>query len=346
MGNRITLDDIARKVNVSKAVVSRALRDKYGVNPETRSRILIAAVELGYDFKNIGRSAATKTPHKGDRICVVVSRTDYMKDDFYGRIIYGIENVLHENQEEFYLSILENEADQEVAVNLRKIRAKGVIVVGLVNYQNIAAILSSGVPVVLVDTLYTDMRVDRISANNFMGGLEAAEHLIQCGHRQLAFVGDIHFSTNFNDRYRGFCKALEDHRELGITDISVTGAYTDPILLIDLEGLYRLIAGTVEPVGIVCANDNIAFEIYRIAEEMGRSIPQDISVIGFCNTEKCGWASPKLTSVEIPKLELGKQAVWMMMDRIARKDTPAQLRQLDTTLEKRDSVADIPIKDR
>jgi len=340
MANRVTLDDIARKTNVSKAVVSRALRDKYGVNPETRSRILIAAVELGYDFKNLGKSILTKS-QKSDPICIVIKRADYMKDDFYGRIVHGIENILHEKQEKFCLSILEDEPNQEVAVNLREICAKGVIVVGLVSYQNVASILASGLPVVLVDTLHTEMRVDRISANNFMGGFEAAEHLIKHGHKDLAFVGDIHFSTNFNDRYRGFCRALERYQELGLKDISVTGQHNNPDLLIDLDGLYRLIAGSVQPIGIVCANDNIAFEAYRIAEELGRSIPQDISVVGFCNIEKCSWVSPKLTSIEIPKLELGKQAVWMMIERIARKDNPFQWRQLDTTLEERDSVADL-----
>lgn len=338
---RVTLDDIAVKAKCSKAVVSRALRDKYGVKPETRSRIQVIALEMGYDFKNIYKRGKQSNKNKVDHICVVITRTDYMNDDFYGKIIYGIENSLSNLHIEFYLSILENINQQELVMNLQRIKAKGAIIIGLISYRSVAAILSSGMPVVLVDTLHTGLKVDRLSANNYMGAHEATEYLIENGHRNLAFIGNASFSSNFSDRYRGFKESIRRHSDLLIRDFSIIEGQDKSDVLMNLSHVQQMLLEAPKPLAVLCANDRIAFQLYELADQLHLAIPDDVSLIGFDDVEKGEWVTPKLTSVHIPKFELGQEAVRMLMQRIEQKSSVTQVLQLDTTLTKRASVKNV-----
>ena len=98
MSNRkkVTLEEIAQKVNCSKSVVSRALNNKYGVNEETKNRIFVAALELGYGFDQVYTSHRKKGNNDVGYISVVVPRINVLDDKFYGQMVCGIEAALNE----------------------------------------------------------------------------------------------------------------------------------------------------------------------------------------------------------------------------------------------------------
>ena len=343
MKGRVTMADIAEKLGLSKGVVSRALRDQYGVNPNTKNRIVSTALEMGYNFKSL-HSRRDTAPVPMDRICVIINRSDYLNDPFYGEILAGVENALSERRYEFYLSVLENISVEQLADTLAHTKARGIIMIGLFLFSNIAETMSHELPVVLVDACLIHLYVDRVFCNNFMAGYEATRHLIDAGHRRLAFIGDVAFSGVMEERYRGYRHTLATYPAPGANeyeDLSVLDRHGDewpPALMTNEAALARMLETAPKPIGLVCANDGVALEVYRAAAKLGLNIPQDVSVVGIDNVGQDRLLQPPLTSIDVRKFELGRQAVYLLLDRLQHPEMPTQYRQMDGEIVRRESV--------
>ena len=335
MAKKVTMVEIAKELHCSVSVVSRALNDKYGVSSETRAKVRIKAMKMGFDFKNIVENGRGKRKNDAPHINVVVTQKDLLDECFYLKILYSIEDALTRRQAEFSLSILDGR-QESLWVDMKRNGAAGVIVMGLVPNEELLAIMSSGLPLVLVDTALLDLSLDRITVNNYRGSYLATNYLIERGHRDISFVGIQEYSFSFDERYRGYRKGIQALENRGYA------VRPEATRLWDIEEGETLLSSPQRPTAVVCANDRLALRISETADRLGLTIPRDLSVIGFDDIDKCEWVSPRLTSVYYPKQELGEEAVKLILERIAQRQISTRLVQMDTHIVERESVANGP----
>lgn len=323
---KVTITDIAERCHLSCAQISRALNDKYGVSEETRSKIRLIALEMGYNFKDINRNSPKANCKQ---ISIVLPHENLLYHSFFSHIICSMEMELRKRDMNLSLVVAEEEIQSDLIGRFRREKTDGIIAVGFVSRPNIAMLFSSGIPLVLVDTPIHNIKANFFTANNFMGAFDGTDYLLQCGYRRLAFVGDVDFSHNFSERHRGFRRAIEQFEKrigVAVEDTSVTSPSPKDItdlsfLPLDEKGLDALLSTPKAQLGILCANGEIAFHLYKAAAAHGWRIPDDLAVVSFDGTSQDEAMSPPLTAVHVPKEEMGQMAVKRLAEML---DNPAE----------------------
>ena len=307
---RISIKDIARAAGVSHSTVSRSLSDSPLVNPETKARIQRLSSEMGYTPNAAARSLVmgrTRT------VGVVVTT---IADPFIAEVTQGIESTAYEHGYTVILASSNSDPAREIAAveMLRSKRVDGVIVtssrVGALYQDHLERI---GVPVVLINnhSEQSGRYTFSISVDNQHGGYLATQHLIELGHRRIAFVtAQVNHSSNMG-RLAGYQLALSE-----------AGLAFDPSLVVAGNG--RVDGGVQSwsslktlpepPTAVFCYNDMTAIGLLHAARQAGLSIPQDLSVVGFDDIPFALYVSPALTTISQPQFEMGQQAMQMALD--------------------------------
>ena len=309
----ISIKDVARAAGVSHSTVSRALGDSSLVSAETRARIQRLARDMGYSPDAQARSLVmgrTRT------IGVVVTT---IADPFIGEIVQAIENTAHDHGYTVILVSSNAEPDREIWVveMLRSKRVDGVIVtssrVGALYHDYLERL---GVPVVLINShsrqggLYTFA----VNVDNRHGGCLATAHLIELGHRRIAYLTGPADHSDDQDRLAGYRQALAE-----------AGIPFDPALVVPGTGradggeqaLPVLIDLHSPPTAAFCYNDMTAIGLIHAARQAGLSVPRDLAIVGFDDIPFALYIFPSLTTIAQPKLEMGRSAVEMMMALVA-----------------------------
>jgi len=331
MRKRVTMDDIAAELKVSKSLVSRALSDKYGVSEETRSLIKMTALRMGYKIATPEKSKNGKP----ESITLVVAQHDLQDAGFWVKVINAVERELQKHRISVFLSISQEE-NKSIPISIDQAKSSGVIILGQVPMEHIAAVNSTGLPVVFIDSKYAHLRNDHVMVNNFSASYEATRYVVQCGHRKVAFVGDPKYAYSFAERYRGYRDYVEGRPD--VTTFDVIGKCESFYIPFDRSEFLKMINSKDRPTALICANDPTAFIVYDILASCNVKIPEDISVIGFDNVEKCLWLTPKLTTMNVPKEAMGKRAVELLLQRLQDPSRSYELVLLSGDLVIRDSV--------
>jgi LacI family transcriptional regulator len=323
MAKKVTMQQIADYLGVSKYVVSKALSRKEGVSEATRERVLDTASKLGYFAqKQSGTGLFSKDDnHMSDKptLLVLMPNVRFQTKDssYWGRILKGITSVAETMGIGLVIITETNVTDLSYVFNPKIFL--GVISVGLVSTPLLLEINKSSIPLVMVDHEDPLLPCDTIFNNNFDSGSRLANHLIGLGHKNIQFVGDITYSRSFYDRWIGLRSALEASKifvefDSGLCTIDST----------DLTNQFRnwLGAQSTLPDAFFCANDSISAKVIAVLQEGGKKVPADISVTGYDNKEMSYSMSPTLTTVHVDKEDLGKRAVEMLMRRLREKDAP------------------------
>lgn len=336
----VTMQDIADRLQVSKALVSLAIADKYGVSEEMRSKIILTAIEMGYQFSN------NRQRKNGLLFTIIVNDMAMITELFWSKIVKGIEKTM--NTQNFVINILMWKKDvnnKDIIENILNAKPNGVIIINECTNEMLRILEQINLPVVLIDIKHhISMIYDHVYANNYAGGYEAAKHLIEHGHKTIGFVGYKSYSHSFKERYHGFMDYLEIYPENDYEFIKITDAPPEdnPIETFNQAQLIHIMSENNRPTALFCANDPVAFEVYKIVTQLNLRIPEDVSVIGFDNVETCRQMSPPLTSINIPKEEMGKEAVNMLIRRIENPNSVIRHMQLSTEIIDRSSIK--PIK--
>lgn len=352
MSKKVTMQQIADYIGVSKFVVSKALSGKGGVSETTKERVIQAASQLGY----FSQKNAYVKPMKleqlptgaaaGKQSVLVLMpniRFQTKESAYWGRILDGIAARLEEGG--FGMVIVSEQSVEHFMNVLNPSGILGLIGVGEISSAQLLEVHRIGLPMVLVD--HEDMLIpsDTVFANNYESMYRLTKHLIGSGHKRLCFVGDIGYSRSFKDRYLGFRSALEEE---GI-------AVSAEDWLLPAEGLTReQFEESVRnwaskkqklkalPTALLCANDMIAIGALHALEELGIPVPGEVSVTGFDNIDSAYRMTPALTTVHVPKEQLGRRAVERLLGRIANKSDPMEKLLLAGELLYRESTA--PVK--
>lgn len=327
--NRVTLDSLAAELGLSKYSVSRALGGKRGVSEETRKRVLEAARSLGY------RHAAV-TPRRRvggqDVIVLLIPHQDVADVEFWMGIIAGAGRVAEDLGYKFVTRPLE-QGDDRPPVGVEQIA--GVIVAGSRARAALRPYLEAGVAAALVTYPTPLEAVDIVGNADDEGGVAVARHLMELGHRRLAFVTEAPDKPSFAARSRGFVEAAAAEGlavEQIVIDPERPGAA--------FERRYRELATRGEgPTGVFASTDAIAFAVAWALGRLGLNVPRDVSLVGFNDGYGSARFVPRLTTLRAPTQEMGAATMRFLHDRIGGDDGPPRRLRLAPTLVVRDSTA-------
>lgn len=343
MNNHVTIDDIAKKLNKSKGLVSLALSNKYGVSEETRSQIILEAIKMGYPLTKKKTNCSNKSNRKINIMLVFYS--GMLMDDFYwARVVSSIEQALRQNKA--IVSFMEwNTVDSSDAiVSLYRSECDGIIIVGSPEIELLDQINSIGRPIVLVDSSCISCDYTQVKANNYTGGYLLANYLYNLGHRHICFFGDTSEEETLAQRKGGVARFLEKNERRGV-QIDFLDAMLDEgsIEYCSVIQLRKYLGQKNRATAMICANDAIAARAYEVIAEAGLKIPEDISVVGFDNTKKCEWLSPKLTTAFVNIKKMGEIAVTLILQHVKEEESDHAHMQIEieTSIVVRESVREL-----
>lgn len=341
MGRKVTIEDVARHSNASPATVSLVLRQKPGIGPETRQRVLDAARSLGYQPRTpLSVSNARATRNIG---LIVRARARAMDKDnsvvnsFYSLVVTGLDAAARQQRLNLLYATVPVDANNrplELPRHLLEQPLDGLLLVGSLNEETIGEMVGGrALPVVLVDAPARPTHFDVIASENEVGAYRGVSHLIGKGHRDIAFIGArLDVDPNFSQRRDGYLRALREHNLTSY--VANDDRVTDDVASATLALLRR------EPqiTAIFGTNDAFAVEALRAMQAQGYRIPGDISVVGFDDIELSQQSTPMLTTMAVDKVSMGRLAIQALMYRLAWPDSANTLTTLQPRLIERQSV--------
>jgi DNA-binding LacI/PurR family transcriptional regulator len=302
--------DIAAKAGVSVATVSRALNDKPNVNDETRDRVLAAARSIGY---------VKSAPMKVSQVIALAYPSEVVKADygaFDSSLMFGILRGL--NASRYDVTILQINRDREPGEDYCTFFArkgvKGVVLRSFEDSRDVCeAIVAEGFPAVVVADRFENPEISFICSESRSDSRRAVDHLIRLGHRRIAL--GVHYvrDTDHRDRCDGYREALEAH---GIT--------FDPSLLVDLvadmnggsNAVRYLMQLRDRPTAIFFTDPMATLGAMHACRELGIHVPQELSIVGFDDSDVRFHAFPPFTAVCQDASLMGYEAARWLVRRI------------------------------
>ena len=341
MRKKVTIQEIADLVGVSKFAVSRALSSKPGVSQKTRETILKAAGQLGY-FKQPDAPASSKPPLQPEwrdpqsgTIVVLFPNIRYQnrESSYWGPVFDGITNRLNRIGLDV-LTVTEPSGDNLFSL-LNPEAITGIITIGTISTPILLNIGRLDIPAVMVDHADPAFQCDTIFTDNASGMREMMARLISKGYRSYQFVGYIRDAPSFQERWLAFKSSLEEHGfPLNQDPLLIGPEASDIYILMQLASVAKL------PEVYVCANDaNAAFMVHELRRR-GLQVPEHCAVTCFDNTNE---DEPILATVDINKSWLGERAVDQLLWRLANRGKPFERKLIAGELIMRDQHARKPL---
>ncbi len=309
----VTIKDIAREVGVSPSTVSRALSDSPLISRETKERVHTVAKRLGYERNELARALV-----KGASEAIGLVVPD-ITNPFFADIARGVGEVAHAFG---YGVILCNTAENiERGLNyirlLRRKRVDGLIITNAIRNDPVAKqLVGSKTPFILVSRLWEGIETPYVTSDDRFGARQAVEHLIALGHKRIGFIGGPATVQSSNDRMQTYREVLQEH---GITPQEEWIRYADFTQQAGREASRRMLSLTVRPTAIFAANDVTALGVLEAAEDLGLSVPNDLSIVGYDDISYASLPRIQLTTVAQPAFEMGKIATDWLISTISGK---------------------------
>ncbi len=320
-----TVKDIAQKAGVSPATVSLALNHRRGVSNGLARHIRQVAFEMGYHKGLLPKPNIEKRARA--RICTlqIVKHGQILNarhQDFVDGYIMGMMHYAMHNMVQLEVRTVPWDRagiqkaigevfDQEDSGNEGK-RALAVIAAELDEEDVMQLTASMTLPIVFLDILYSRLPFDFIDMDNSDIMYEIADHLKSQGHKQISFVGCEPDTPHFRMRQEAFGDALHS-RGLSAARPYVINPYPEAL------EFARQLESTDEaerPTAMVCCNDLTAYNCMKTLKSLGYRIPEDMAVVGFDNLAASAYFEPPLSSVEVPRREIGARVVHRLLEKM------------------------------
>ena len=304
--DRPTMQDIADKVGVSKALVSLVFRNASGPSAETRQRVFAAADELGY---RVNRTAALMTARRTHHLGVTIN----IRNSFHTEIAEHIVAAADRAGYEVVLgAVTPTHGETKVIETLLDFRCEGILLIGPESSNDTLASLGKRVPSVIIGRRVRADTLDVVRTADGRGIGTVVDHLVGLGHRRV-----VHASGGSGviaaDRCNGYLRAMRRHGLGGQTDV-IEGDFTESAGIVAAQ---RLLA-TGLPTAVVCANDRVAVGVVDALRRAGVDVPGEVSVTGYDDSMLARLGHIDLTSVSQKPQEQADQAVAAVIERLDR----------------------------
>ncbi len=300
----VTIYDIAKKLNVSAATVSRGLQDHPAISKKTKKRISDMVDELGYRSNHFARNLRQQ---QTNTIGLIVHE---LRSSFITSVLAGIEKVTTEAGYDLIIAHSSESSEKEAANarNLFNKRVDGLLAslsFDTTNLDHYKPFIEKGVPLIFFDRVEQDGNNTVVIIDNTRCGYVATEHLIQQGCRSIAHVTASLKRNVYSQRFKGYRDALFDNgiafdeKHLIVGDLSETAG---------IEAAKQIMSMNPMPDGLFITNDFVAAVCMRCLKEHGVRIPEDIAVVGFNNDAIGKLIEPTLTTINYPGMDVGEIA--------------------------------------
>jgi LacI family transcriptional regulator len=332
--DRATIRDIASEAGVSIATVSRVMNDRPDVSAATRERVLEVVQKHGF---TINRSARALSNGKTGLIAVTIP---IVHAEYFAMILSGASEALYEQDMRVVLCPTQHEVEREVSL-LERLRGGtvdgAIIMLPSEPSSQLAQLAKKGYPFVVVDDREPlDPSIPSVSAAHTSGARDATQHLLKLGHRRIAAITGPRSWVADEERLNGYHAALVS---AGVAPDARIEIESDFLREGGYESALELLAMPDPPTAIFAFNDNLAIGVMQAARQKGLRIPDDLSVVGFDDSEQAAVVTPALTTVRQPLAEMGRMAVSLLTRQLDQQRLEALRVELATKLVVRASTA-------
>ena len=305
------IKDVARLAGVSVATVSRTLDGSPKVTAATRARVLEAVAACGYVTNALARNFRQRRTHT-----VLVLVPD-IANPFFSRIIRGIERVALEHGYRILLGDTQYNAEREraYAALVTQRQADGIICLGMnipfATGRSRSRLDPDWPPFVMACEYDGEIPAPTVCIDNVRAATEATRHLLDLGHRDIAFISGPRASPLCRDRLAGFTEAMT---AAGLRVRRERVRYGDFSLAAGHQQMRALLGGARTPSAVFCANDEMAIGALRAARQAGLSLPRELSIVGFDDIAFAEFATPALTTIRQPREQIGVRSMHLMLE--------------------------------
>lgn len=309
---KITIIDIANILNISKSTVSRAFRDSFDINPETKKKILALAKELDYEPDPIAKSLKEK---KTKTIGILIPSFTI---PFYATAICGIQEVVTKNGYNLLVCQSDESYHKEVdgIKTLVSSKVDGIIMSvssETTKYDHITKIAEKGIPIVLFNRTTTLQQFSKVKADDYGGAYRMTEYLISKGHKRIVYIsGPSNLSLSYQ-RLSGYKDAMYVHQLAVTPDMIQESTFS---MESGREAASRILKQNIKPDAIFCICDNVAFGVIQHLKERKLRIPEDIAVAGYTDEPVASLIDPPLTTVKQPIKKIGSKAAELIFKQL------------------------------
>jgi LacI family transcriptional regulator len=303
-GKEVTIYDLAKRLNISPATVSRGLKDHPGISKKTKKRIFDLVEEMGYRSNTFARNLRQQ---KTNTIAVLVHE---LNSNFITSVLAGIEKVTTEAGYDLIIAHSSESYVKEAAnaKNLFHKRVDGLIAslsADTKDLHHFDPFIDKGVPVIFFDRVDPGSNSPMVIIDNFKAGYTATKHLVKQGCKRIVHVTSTLERNVYMDRYKGYREALA---EAGIPfreNMLIIGDLTEQA---GMNAALQVLKMKPKPDGAFITNDFVAAAFMRTLKENGIAIPTDIAIVGFNNDAIGNLIEPALTTIDYPGKEMGEIA--------------------------------------
>lgn len=330
------LKEVAKEAAVSIATVSRVINNSGPVNITTRKKVQGAIKKLNFHPNRVARRLSRLRIKEGHGKIIGLVLPDII-NPFYVDVLSGIEDYAFEHEyvvitcnfaqdesrEKLYLNILQSES------------IDGLIVAPVCEHdEKVKQLVEFGLPVVCVDRGLSDIDVDVVLVDNRKGAYEAVNHLIQLGHKRIAYISGLQQIPTSIERLQGYKEALKAYK---IRFDSTLVKYGNSMHESGLQLSRELLKISSPPTALFTGNNLITLGALETIHRLGLNIPDDIAIVGFDDMYWSISLNPPLTAVRQPGYEIGKRSAELLLQRIKDPDRTTVKVVFDTELKIRNS---------
>lgn len=322
--NKPTMRDVARAANVSASAVWMVIHDKPGVAPETSKRVWDTISELGYMVKANNNDQVKQTVG----LLIEKGSIPAMMDSFYGDIIRGFQSEAQRMGYQVTLVMFDRTMGSLDILNkgfTRTVEGIAVANDGDITPEMVIQLKASNVPVVLIENHIDDQRLPCVLGDNFTAGYMVTQHLLKLGHQAIAVLPGPRKYSSLVDRLRGCMAAMA---EAGL--LIPQEWMPKPVSGHPLKGyvqMKEILALGEYPTAIVAISDKTALGAMEAIKEEGLRIPDAIAIASIDNIVESAYTRPPLTTVHIPKLEMGVLA-FQKLDHLMKRENDIPVKSL------------------
>lgn len=316
---KITIKDVAKKAEVSTATVSLVITNNSRISQDTRKKVLKAIKELDYHPSRSARGLVSK---KTGNLGFILTDDHFLRTEpFYTRIFLGTEFAAHVHDFYILLTTLPNTFSIEDPLPrfvLEK-NVDGIIIAGKVPSALIQKLEKYKIPLVFIDYVPPVGEYPIVLMDNINGGEIATKHLIDLGHKSIAFIGGDVKHPSIANRLIGYKRMLEKHN-IPVTSKLISTNSPEPIKDEGYKAMKALLSKNKNISAVFACNDAMALGAMQYLIDNGHNIPDEMSIIGFDDIESNIFLNPPLTTIRVPKIDLGVRAVKLLSESITDRN--------------------------
>lgn len=345
MAKRVTIQDIADELHLSRNTISKAINNTGNVSPETKNLIFRKAAEMGYKQFPILQAGLNSPMASSTREIALFTKSVPNSQPLTSALIDAFQKKISMLGYRLIIYILRDDVISSLTFpeNFSLEKTTAILCTELFDKDYSRFICSQNIPTLFIDS-YANVNNEKLPSSlllmeNTNSVCQIMEHLFSSGCKNIGFVGDNMHCQSFYERWNAYQSSMKAHQIKNYKDFSILEDDKSPYN--DFEWL----AGKIKelktlPDAFVCANDYIAICTIKALRYLGYKIPKDIKIAGFDNSNESDIIDPALTTVTIYGKQMGYMSTEILLSRVKFPDIPNCTTYVDTDVIFRKSTCD------